>query len=301
MKNLLLTLLLPALTVTVMAQTEFQTPALFSKAEGDNFRGWILATTKTQVRYKTTEISTTFIDAKINDFVTIYLLEPPEYATAMDLFEARKYKDAQAKFAEVKALHKSTATLKDNFSTLSAYYEMECMRKLGDYEGIAAALGVFIKEPLTRDFQLRQLELYVMWDAVRSKSWDRLVIIASERDAENLPGFQRAQVSFCKGLALENLKRGNEALVAYANAMVADAGGSEILTRDAAINALHIYANDEEVQLAITNWGTADENKSSGGYTRLLQAGSLARLYQLTLGSGAALPADLKKFIDYKS
>jgi len=301
MKNLLLFLLIPALSVSASAQEAFQIPAIMSQPDGANFRAWILASTKTDVRYKTTEISTDFTDAKISSFATIFLIEPPEYSAAVDLFEARKYKEAQAKFAEVKEFHKPMATMNDNFHTLSAFYEMESMRKQGDYEGIAAALGKFIKEPLTRDHQLRQLELYVMWDAVRAEAWDRLIIIASERDAENLPGYQRVQVAYCKGLALEKLKRGREALIEYNIAMTADAGASEEITRDAALNSLGIYRDDEEVQLAITNWGTEDENKSSGGYTRLLEAGALARLYNLTLGTGKALPADLKKLTDYKS
>ena len=301
MKNLLTLLLISLLSVSASAAEGFQTPAILSQPNGEKFRAWISASTKTDIRYKTTEISTDFIDAKIASFATIFLIEPPEYAAAVDLFDARKYKEAQAEFAKVKELHKPMANLKDNFHTLAAFHEMESMRKQGDYEGIAAALGKFVKEPLTREHQLRQLELYVLWDAVRTEAWDRLFIISSERDAENLPGYQRAQVAYCKGLALHKLKREREALIEYNIAMTADAGASEEITRDAVLNSLRIYRGDSEVQLAITNWGTKDENKSSGGYTRLLEAGALARLYTLTLGAGKALPPELKKLSDYKS
>ncbi|QTN32458.1 hypothetical protein HZ994_08980 [Akkermansiaceae bacterium] len=298
MKKLLTLLLAPVLCSFAIAQ-EFQAEAYLSKPNGENFQAWIIAATKTQIRYKVSKVSTEFNDGKIVDFSTIHLIDPPEYTAALDLFEGRKYKEAQEKFAAYKAISKPIAALADNHHTLSAYYEMECMRILGDYEGLRKALGSFLKEPLTRDYQLRQLDLYVMWDALGEKAWDRLVIIASQRDAENLPGDQRAQVAFCKGLALENLNRPAEALIEYGIAVTADSGASELITEQAALNALGIYFKDEAVQTAIRNWGTEDENKNSPGYTRLLEAAALADLYQKYLSIDKPLSADAKGFLKY--
>lgn len=298
MKRFLPIILVPALCVSAIAQ-EYQAEAILSKPEGDNFRAWITAATKTAIRYKTTQVSTDTTDARITDFATIHLIAPPDFSAAVDLFEGRKYKEAQEKFAAFKLVSKPIAGLKDNHHTLSAFYELECMRKLGDYEGLQKALQSFIKEPLSRDYQLRQLDLYVMWDAVRTKSWDRLVIIATERDEEVLPGDQRAQVAYCKGLALENLNRPAEALIEYGVAMTADSGASELVTQESALNALGIYFKDEEVQTAIRNWGTEDENKNSPGYTRLLEAAALAKLYGKYLTVGKPLTEDFKKFLKY--
>ena len=298
MKKFLSILLVPALSLSALAQ-KFQAEALLSKPDGEYFRAWIIAGTKTAIRYKMAKVAAGFKDAKVTDFATIYLMDPPEFSAAIDLFEGRKYKEAQEKFAEVKAASEPIAKLKDNYHTLSAYYELECMRKLGDYEGLATALQSFIKEPLSRDYQLRQLDLYVMWDAVRTKSWDRLVIIASERDNEILPGDQRAQVAYCKGLALDNLDRGREALIAYGVAVTADSGASEQITQQAALNALVIYFKDEEVQTAIRNWGTEDENKNSPGYTRLIEAGALAKMYEQFLTVGKPLTGDYKTLLKY--
>lgn len=300
MKRFLPILLVPALCLSAIAQ-EYQAEAILSKPEGDNFRAWITSSTKTAIRYKTTQVSTDTTDAKVTDFAAIHLMEPPEFAAAVDLFEGRKYKEAQEKFAAFKLVSKPIAAMKDNHHTLSAFYEMECMRHLGDYAGLQTALGSFIKEPLTRDYHLRQLDLYVMWDALSTKSWERLVIIASERDDETLPGDQRAQVAFCKGVALENLNRGAEALIEYGIAITADSGASELITEQAALNALGIYFKDEAVQTAISNWGTEDENKNSPGYTRLLEAAALADLYQKYLSIGKPLSADFKNFLKYRS
>lgn len=300
MKRFLLPILLcHALCATAIAQEEFQAEAVISKPNGENFNAWILAATKREIRFKTRKVATDFTDAKIADFATIHLIEPPDFSAAVDLFEGRKYKEAQEKFAALKITYKPIAQFKDNYHTLSAYYEMECMRKQGDYEGLATALQSFIKEPLAREYQLRQLDLYVMWDAVREKAWDRLVIIATERDDENLIGDQRAQVAYCKGLALDNLGRGAEALIEYGIAVTADSGASEEITQQAGLNALGIYFKDEEVQTAIRNWGTDDENKNSPGYTRLLEAAALAKFYEKFLTIGKPLTAEYKTFLKY--
>ncbi len=300
MKHSILSLLLvPVLTIPAFSQV-FEAEAYFSRPDdGGTFRAWILAASKTQVRYKTTKVSTDFIDARISDFTTIFLVEPADYAAAIDLYEARKYKEAQEAFAAVKERCKPIAAMPDNFHTLAAFHEMECFRHLGDYEGLAAVLKAFLKEPLTRENQLRQLDLYIMWDAVRALAWDRVIVIASERDEEVLPGYQRAQVAYCKGLALENLERGREALIEYSVAMTADSGASEILTQQAAVNALGVYFKDPEVKVAIQNWGTEDENKNSPGYTRLTEAAALAVFYEKYLSLGKALSSDLKALTKY--
>ncbi len=205
------------------------------------------------------------------------------------------------KFAEVKDSFKPIAGLKDNHHTLAAFYEMESMRKQGDLEGLANALKNFIKAPLTRDYHLRQLDLYVLWDAVRTESWERVLPIAAERDEESLPGDQRAQVAYATGLALENLKRTDEALIAFNVAITADAGASEEIAQDAAQAALRVYFADEAVQTAIEVWGTEDENKSSEGYIHLTQAAALAAFYDKFLKVGKPLPENLKKFLKYES
>ena len=299
MKNLFLSLLIPVLSAQAFSQNAFQAEVILAKENGENFQAWILAATASDIRYKTTAVSTDFQDAKLTAFSTIFLKEPPEFSEAMDLYEGRKYKEAQAKFAEVKDRFKPIAGLKDNHHTLAAFYEMESMRKQGDLEGLANALKSFIKAPLSRDYHLRQLDLYVLWDAVRTESWERVLPIAAERDEESLPGDQRAQVAYATGLALENLKRPAEALIAFNVAITADAGASEEIAQDAALAALRVYFADEEVQIAIGLWGTEDENKNAGGYTRLTEAAALAAFYDKFLKVGKPLPDNLKKFLEY--
>lgn len=297
MKSFLLTLLIPAITLSATAQEAFEARTVLSTKDGKNLVGWIVDASKTQIRYKESPAATAFTNANIKDFDVIYFMEPAEFSAAMDLYEAGKYEEAKAEFIKFKDRSKIVANIEDNFHTLSAFYEMESLRNLGDYEGLATALQSFSKEPLSRAHHLRQLDLYVMWDAVKSKSWDRVLSIASEREGEELPGYQRVQVAYAKGLALQNTDRSPEAIIAYTTALTADAGASETLVNQAALNLLEIYNKDEEVQAALAAWGTDNEKKNSPGYARLKEAAALARIYEQLLNTGKALPEPYKAFL----
>jgi hypothetical protein len=300
MKTLLFSLLIPVLVDSAFAQGFQADSILLKKGENTPIRAWILLATKNEIRYKTTEVSTDFVDAKISDFSTIYVQEPNAFAATLDLYEARNYQEAKAKFIEIKEKFKPIATLPNNFHTLAAFYEMECMRNLGEYDKLAEALKSFNKEPLIQEQHLRQLELYVMWDAVRAAAWDRVLSIATERDEESLPGFQRVQVAYCKGLALEQSNQLADALIHYNIAMTADSGASQVLAQQAALKALGVYLKDPMVQDAMKKWGKEDEVKNSSSYNKLIAAGALAQFYQKYLSLGEALPADLNKLLQYK-
>ena len=164
---------------------------------------------------------------------------------------------------------------------------------------MAKALETFDKAGLTREFQLRQVELYAMWDAVRTKDWARLENICKERLKERMPGFQRAQIGYCLGLALDSQDKLIPAINAYNIAMTADTGASEDLTRTATLNSLRLYKKDPDVQTAIKLWGTPDEIPGSTGHQRLLEAAALTELYQLSLGGGTPLPDEFKDLLKY--
>lgn len=302
MKILSLIALFSAFVLTTQAQeTVFLAPVLLVKKEKkDGFQKvWLTAATKTAIRYRELEASDTTKDARISDFRSIYIYEPREYATAIDLYQARKYKEAKQMFTTVKERYKPILPMENSPAAMATFYEMECMRKLGDLDGLATALQTFIKDPLTRETQLRQLELYVLWDSVRTKSWDRLEILARERAATPMPGDQRAQVAYCHGLALEGVNRPLDALFAYSTAITADAGASEEIARPAALRILAIHNADPEVKNAMKVWGTPDENKNSKGHSDLKEAAAVAKLFEMSLGAGTPLPAEYKAFLKY--
>ena len=222
------------------------------------------------------------------------------FAAAMDLYQARKYAEAKAKFTEVREGFKSDANQENNPATLAAFYETECLRKLGDLDGLAAAVQKFDRKPLTRAYQLRQLELDGLWELVRKKDWARLDVLVRERSEIPLPGDQRAQLAWCHGLALEGLNRPEEALSAYQTAMIADAGTSEEITRQAALRILGIHQADPAVREAMKNRGSPGEDKNSRSYANLKEAAAVASLFQLSLGGGTPLPEEFREFLEFK-
>ncbi len=303
MKSLVTVALLTLVAYPATAQTkksDFAARAMIV-AKGESPQAvWITAASKTGIRYKETEVATKTKDARIRDFETIFFFEPTEFSEAEDLFQDRKYEEAKAKFAGIKAFYQPVSGLRDNHSTRAAFYEMECMRKLNDLDGLSAALKNFDKSALTREYQLRQLELYVIWDAARSEAWDQVLSLVEERKAVRLPGFQRVQLAYLQGMALEAKKETEAALTAYAAAMSLDVGASEVIARDSALRSLAMLAADEGVKQAIAEADSGKENKNSRGYAKLLEAASIATLYELSLGQGVPLPADYKVFLKFQ-
>jgi hypothetical protein len=297
-------LLLCAMTAQVSAQNAYQAPAQVAAmlvTEDGTQPAWIMEASKNAIRYRESEVAVDTQVAQRADIKHIYLYEPRDLAAAMDLYQARKYEEAKAAFIAVKERYQPLATLENSPSTLAAFYEMECLRKLGDLDGLEKALQKFDKRQLTNENHQRQVDLYVMWRVLHSKNWQSVDNLAKERAKTRLPGDQRAQVSYCHGRALEQLERPAEAILAYQTALVADSGASEEITRQAALRILAVLSKDEDVQRAIRDWGKPTENKNSPGYNKLLQASAMALLYEtLSLGGGSPLPDEFKELKKYR-
>jgi hypothetical protein len=292
-------LLIPCFCLAAVAQEQpFQTDAILIEKDGSSKVIQLLSATKNSVRYRISDGPP--VETELTGGRLVFVMEPPGYTKAMDLYQARKYVEAKAEFSAVKKRYAPVKSLTDSYATLAAYYEMECLRQSGDLEALAAALQEFNYGPLTREYQLRQLELYVLWDAARTQSWERLKSLAAERLNQRLPGDQRAQVAYCHGLALEGLMRTDEALLAYHIALTADAGASAVVTRLAALRALAIYQGDPDVQAAISMRGKTDPVATipASGHSKLAEAGALARLFVMTLGAGSPLPTEFREFLE---
>lgn len=292
---------LPHAAAQTARQEPFQAPALLVSGDGGFQRAWLVEATKSSIRYRETAVAVDTVNARLSTLESVFLLEPREFTAAMDLYQARRYDEAKRRFAEVKERFMPLYPLENSHAALAAFYEMECLRKLGDLEGLAAALQKFDKDPLTRDIQLRQLELYLIWDAVRTQDWDRVEKLVAERAESRLPGDQRAQIAWCHGQALEGLGKPRQALLAYQTAMTADAGASEEIARQAALRVMSILINDEDVKQAMKDWGSPSENKTGTGHAMLTEAAAVATLYEMTLGAGMPLPAEFAGLLKYQA
>lgn len=292
-------ILLAMLSATAAAQQPAE--AFLIDAAGGSQRVWIASATHDKIRYQNQQQGGDPKEAAIAGIASIYLLEPAALSEALDLFQARQYVAARAKFAAVKTAYHALHTLPDNPSTIAGYFEMECLRKSGDLAGLAKALEAFDKSGLTRRNQLRQLDLYALWDAVRLKDWPRLQELATARLKERLHGGQRAQVAWCLGVAHESQGRSREAIDAYQTALTADGGVSEDLARDAALRIMRLHQKDPEVQAAMKQWGTPAEDPQSPGHRRLAEAAALADLWELALGGSTPLPAEHSELLKFRA
>ncbi|MCU0795693.1 MAG: hypothetical protein MUF31_07120 [Akkermansiaceae bacterium] len=300
--------LFPLLTLSLLAlpaaqgQERFQQEAYIMNDAGEGEQVWIADSNKTEFLYFETEQGVDSKKMRISEPKAIWLIEPAAYTEAMELYQGRKYEEALKKFEEVREAYKKLLELPDNHSSLAAFHAMECLRQLGRLDDLAKAQETFLpddRNSLTRPYHQSQLEFYTMWEAVRSKDWSRLEIVAKDYLAKKIPGYQRAQAGYCLGLALEGQQRAIEAINAYNIAMTADTGASEVITSDAALNALRLYLADADVKLAIKLHGTPDEEPNSIGALRLKEAASLASLFELTLGGGKPLPSEFKDLLKY--
>ena len=81
----------------------------------------------------------------------------------------------------------------------------------------------------------------------------------------------------------------------------ADFGSSVELVSAAADHMLGMFDADPEVKLAMQLWKTEDEDKAKAGYSRLIEAYAIAKLYQ-DAGFDAIIPLKpaYKIFLNYE-
>ena len=285
---------------TSLAQQAKEPFALMFKGD-DTFKGWIVAATDKTVRYKETENSTTYRDIRLSS-AKVYFLEPPEFTEAMELFKSRNYAEAKDKFAACAKIYKKVEEVKGNYSVLATFYQMECLRKLEDLAQLGPMIQDLNVDILPREEHKLQVKIYsVFWEAVRTKSWSRLVAIASDPDWKNrkMSGGLRAQISYCHGLALEGIDKPVQALTAYNHAFVSDFSASEEISRKAALSCLRIIDNQDSVKLAKKLYSTEDHDPDSMGNFLIKEGIALIKLWDKVLGNGATLPANYKGLLKF--
>lgn len=290
-------ILLLACAATLPAQT--LAPAMIVKSDGDADRIWVEAASEKTVRYREDPKSLNRKDAALRT-VAVKFFTPPEFTIAQDHFENRNYEEAQPAFAKAREKFKFTQDVPGNFATLAGFYEIECARKLGNYEEMENLFKKFIPDPLLMQTDKTQLELIPLYNAVRSQDWPRLNILCEEWADKKVPGRIRAQIEYCHGMALDGLGKLEDSLIAFNKAFVADYTGSEVLTKKAVLACFAIYEKHPDVALARKLHGTPDEDPNSAGALLLVEAAALVELWNSALGRGDALPAEFKSFLKYK-
>lgn len=294
-------LLIPSLLLAPAAAVLAEDAHAILVYEDDAEQAWIIAASTTNIEYKTTPQGLNRIRKPRSEIKSVYFYEPPVFKEAVQLYESRDYAGAKAKFTECKAAFASVDNIVGNYGTLAGFYELECARKTFDLEGLKQLRDAYQFASLSRENHRNQLEIYDVWDAARTKSWARLDSLATRMLGEKKwTGEHLAQIHYCHGLALEGLDRPTDALIAFNGAFTADYTASEEITKKAALSCLRILQNHEEVKLAISLWGTEDEDTNSTGYFLLQEAVALCDLWKTALGGGQPLPSEYATFLKYR-
>lgn len=264
---------------------------------------WITGASATQIVYKKPEAAIDRTRVARSTLLSVFFYEPEEFKEAKRLFENRDYAGAKEKFKACAEDFKSLEEIPGNYSSLAGYYQLECCRIEEELEELAQLLEEYRSQPsLVREAQKRQFEVYIAWDAVRTKSWPRLVALTRDMLAQDVwTGTQLSQIYYCRGLAFQGLDQAVEALNAFNGAFTADFTASTKITQKATLNCLRIISGHEEVKIAMGHFGTEDEDPKTDGYGLLQEGIVLCELWKKALGAGQPLPSEFTGLLKYKT
>ncbi len=207
------------------------------------------------------------------------------------------YEAAAKIFGKVATDYKGIAALKGNFASEARFFQMECLRRLGKYEELAALLetksGKTIKATQDKLFG-EQIQLMKMWAAYSAGKWDvvkaglRFYEVPQVGGATTLPApvFKKMskasmiQLAFIRGKMYEQEKKPRLALEDYYRAFTITYGNEPSLANQAMLAALAIEAADPKVK----------EIKGS-----LWQIQGLAYYYKNGVGGGE-IPAEYSEY-----
>lgn len=217
------------------------------------------------------------------------------FSVAIDLYQGRKYVEAKDAFVSLRKQAEASSPVDEATAAFAGYQVAECLRKTADWKNLAKYNSTVPTSAVLGEDRLRQLEINGLWELARLKSWERLELACAARMKSLLPPDQRAQVACCLGLALEGLKRPEEALDAYQIALTADAGASEDVARQAALRILAIHLEDSTVRDQMDGKTPVE----SQDYSPLKEAAAVANLFEMSFGAGASLPQEFLPFLKF--
>ncbi len=266
-----------------------------------------------RIWYRTTPIAAQIKSINVQGLTSFYGARPKDYIEAVELYEERKYQVALQAFRRVKAKYAKFTEVDNSFPALAGLYELDCLRKLKQYNKLAQAEKVYADgQFLTKESDKYQVEIYQLWTSLDAKQYQ---FIEKEYKLKwqkpKLPGNLRAQVEYLYGKSQEALKKPGEALIAYCKAMNADFAGSEVLTLEAIASSLNLIENDKEAQEVRALWdnGARDLIKpkvNTMPYMRLLEACALVKVHDKLAYSGfdgegkaVMLPEKYNKYLKY--
>lgn len=233
------------------------------------------------------------------DVKSIFFYRPSEFQNGLEAFNSSKFGVAKAAFAECKKKYSKLNKLPQNYSVRAAYYEMESVRREQNYAELGKLLNSFRPDSLVNENYLTQLQIYPYWEAYDMKAWKRILQMYGAWDKKKLPGYQKAQISYCYGMALMETGNKPDALLEF-NKTIALSEYKELeLVLKAGGRIMDIMLEDKALLDCLATHKTAKADMSSRAYLRLLEAHSIAKFWDESTAA-SSLPVKYKKLLQVK-
>ncbi|CAN5403196.1 hypothetical protein BH23VER1_BH23VER1_34620 [soil metagenome] len=194
-------------------------------------------------------------DVAASSIESIAFEQPEGWDEALAEYDRRNFKAAAQRFGTIADALAGIAGYRDSFGARARYLQMESLRQVGDFDGIAAAMKTVKRSPIALgDAFQTQLKLYDAWAAAGDKDWNNLLRMVSAYEAEkpggdanpSAPPFQDqaagefVQLVYLRGLARAGLGSADEALNDFYRAATLNFGVEQSVAALATLEALEI-------------------------------------------------------------
>ncbi|MFV1994035.1 MAG: hypothetical protein ACC661_01265, partial [Verrucomicrobiales bacterium] len=173
---LLVLLVLPggACLSSLEAQTE-PIRVTIEKNNGDSTVGFLLKASERAILWKYTPESPSSNTTALAEIKEIEFDQPEDWPVAVAAYNRADFDEAQQAFGAIADRYVEIVLLKGNPSAEARYFQVECLRQLGKFDGIGPLLDeatVAALKGALPQLRLEQLELNGAWAAAAAEKWE---------------------------------------------------------------------------------------------------------------------------------
>jgi hypothetical protein len=154
----------------------------------------------------------------------IYWEEPDDWKDAWKSWTRRDYAAAGKAFEDLSKTYANLAQIEDSYGSKAKFYQLECLRRTGQYSKLMDVYDEVKAVQLSKDYQ-KQVQLFNYWGHVGKKLWEPLKLITDkfEMAASEIPAYTVApttmplrglepdllvQIAYLRAISTEMLARG---------------------------------------------------------------------------------------------
>lgn len=198
------------------------------------------------ILYKLNPVQVDAMQLPYSQFDCFYMMEPPEYLSALESYQNDKLQEARAKFAAFKDKYKAIVAVPDNYVQKAAFLELDCAIDMQDWPGVASLFSSFPKQATPPTEMITVLEAVEPLSKLESKAWDEIISssTALQKQKNKWSLKDQARISYAKGVALAAKGETQQALDELARTIVSEHGAYSPLASAAILRSVDILAAD---------------------------------------------------------